>query len=178
MTIMTRWEFIVRPPLVSGSITEPLKDGPGGIFFRRTRNEGSMHPGCRIGREGDGFLKTAEAEVRKARPHEIALRTGFQAPHIKLRFPCAKPPSISAAICRLPEHLNDRHGQKVKHGLPMVGDEGIDVHKTVEAMCNLFGNTGDDHSCIAVADQDHVIKVFPVQDFNDILDMCPQGDRW
>jgi hypothetical protein len=148
---------MVRPALASGSITEPLKEGSHGIFFGRARNESSMHPGGRIGWESDGFVKTAEAEVRKARPHEIALRAGFQAPHIKLRFPCAKPPSISAELCRLPKHFNDRHGKKVNHGLSMVRYEGVDVHKTVQAMWNLFGDTGDDHSCIAVADQDHVI---------------------
>jgi hypothetical protein len=168
---------MVRPSLASGSFTEPLKDGPRGILFSRARNEGTRQPGRRIGRERDGFLKTAETEVRKARPNEIARRAGFQAPQIKLRFPCAKPPSISAAVCGLPEHLNDRPGQKVEHGLPMVRYEGIDVHKMVQAIRNLFGDTGDDHSRIAVADQDHVIEVFPLQHFNNIVDMCPQGNR-
>src|SRR3974390_86550 len=111
---------MVRPSFASGSITEPLKDGPCGVFFGRARDEGSMQLGRRIGGEGGDFLKTAEAEVRKARLHEITLRAGFQAPHIKLRFPCAKPPSFSAAACRLAKHLNERRRQKVKHGLPIV----------------------------------------------------------
>ncbi len=89
--------------------------------------------------------------------HKIALRSRFQAPHIKLRFTRAKPPPFSVSVSRLPEHLNNRGWQEVEHRLPIVRHECINVHETVYAMWDLFRNASDDHSCIAMTHQDDVI---------------------
>src|SRR5579871_6402300 len=134
MTVVTGWDLLVGPSFAFGSVAEGAEDRPGGVFLGGARNERSIQLARRIVGEADRFLKTTQAEVRHARSHEITLGTGFQTPHIKMRFAGGKAPAFSRAFCRLPEHLSDGRGQEIERRLSVGRYECIDVNETIQAI--------------------------------------------
>ena len=54
----------------------------------------------------------------------------------------------------------------------MFRDEGIDVDQVTDAAARPLGDTGDDQSAIAVADEHDIVEILSVQEIDHIPNVC------
>ena len=72
---------------------------------------------------------------------------------------------------QFPERIAGWLGQDVHSRLTVLRDQRVDVHEMCDAVARVLGDTGDDHSGIAVADENNTGKVVMLQQRNHVANV-------
>ena len=86
-------------------------------------------------------------------------------------------PAVPEGARPLPPAGRHLRPEQLRQGLPVLGDEGVDVDQAGQALRHALGHPGDDGAPVAVPDQEDVLEVLVDEDVHDVLDVGVQPDR-
>ena len=71
-----------------------------------------------------------------------------------------------------------REVRQIDGRLPVVRQEGIEIHQMREALGNALRHRSDERPAIAVPEEDHLTQILIDEDIDDVGDMRFQVDEW
>ena len=123
-----------------------------------------------------GFQRLQEAsngEVRQSLLDKCSSGTLLETPQVEESFIWLYSPATSF-IGEFPVRIAGRLGHDVKGRLTVFRDQRVDVRQMCNAVVRVFGDSGDDHSGIAVADENGAGQVVAIQQCHDVANMRVQ----
>ena len=106
----------------------------------------------------------------KRRRDKRARRTLLETPKVEEMLIWLHSPATSF-LGQFPERVAGWLGQNVHSRFTVFRDERVDVHEMCDAVARVLGDTGDDHSGIAVADENDTGEVLMLQQRNHVANV-------